>query len=122
MARIMKKALLTILLLHAISSLKTIKAQTNDGPTEKFRYRATRVENPPIVDGDLSDPIWEKADVIDQMVQQEPNNGAPATEKTELRIVYDAEALYISAYCFDSDPAGVVRNTLGFRDDNVWSK
>src|SRR5690349_7208568 len=115
MARIMKKALLTILLLHNISSPEPIRAQTNDGPTEKYRYRATRVETPPLVDGDLSDVIWEKADVIDQMIQQEPNNGAPATEKTELRMVYDAEALYISAYCFDSEPSGVVRNTLSFR-------
>jgi hypothetical protein len=74
------------------------------------------------MDGDLSDSAWQKADVIDQFIQQEPNSGAPGTEKTEVRIVYDSEAVYLSAYCFDSDPKGVVRNTLRFRDDQVWSK
>jgi hypothetical protein len=106
----------------ALFAFLLLFAQANDGPTEKYRYRATRVETPPIVDGDLSDPAWMQAAVIDQMVQQEPNNGEPATEKTEVRLVYDSEAVYISAYCFDSEPSGVVRNTLNFRDDNIWSK
>lgn len=112
----------SILILLACFSAQSARAQDNNGPTEKYRYRATRVETPPAVDGDLSDSAWETADVIDQFIQQEPRVGAPASEKTEVRMVYDADAIYISAYVFDSDPQGVVRNTLRFRDDSVWSK
>jgi hypothetical protein len=74
------------------------------------------------VDGDLSDSVWERAGVINQFTQQEPDSGAPATEKTEVRLLQDSEALYIAAYCYDSDFEGVVRNTLRHRDDSVWSK
>src|SRR4030095_9258148 len=88
----------------------------------QYSYRITLADTPPAVDGDLSDPVWEKAEVISQFTQQEPNSGAESSEKTEVRLMYDSEALYIAAYCHDSNPTGVVRNTLNFRDDSVWSK
>ena len=103
-------------------SARPAKAQGIQEATEKYRYRATRVETPPTVDGDLSDPVWEKAEIIDQFIQQDPHTGAPSTEKTQVRLVYDSEALYISVYCYDSEPAGIVRNTLRFRDDSVYTK
>ncbi len=118
----MSKSLLAITILFAGLGVQPARGQGSPGATETYRYRALRVETPPTVDGDLSDSVWQKAEVISQFVQQEPRNGAPATEKTEIRLMYDSEALYLSAYCLESDPAGVVRNTLRFRDDSVWSK
>ena len=88
----------------------------------EYRYQATSVDTPPIVDGDLSDPVWEKAPVIDQFIQQVPDSGQPATERTEVRIVYDSNSLYIAAYLHYTDPTTVVRNVLRFRDDQVWAK
>ena len=88
----------------------------------EYRYQATSVDTPPIVDGDLSDPVWQKAPVIDQFIQQVPDSGQPATERTEVRIVYDSDALYIAAYLHYTDPTTVVRNVLRFRDDQVWAK
>ena len=114
--------LLALITLLISSATQATGAQDNPGQNEQYRYRVTFVETPPTVDGDLSDPAWEQADVIEQFTQLEPDSGAPATEKTEVRLVYDSEALYISAYCYDSDPAGIVQNTLRYRDDSVWSK
>ena len=88
----------------------------------EYRYQATSVDTPPIVDGDLSDPVWEKAPVIDQFIQMVPDSGEPATERTEVRIVYDSDSLYIAAYLHYTDPTAVVRNVLRFRDDQVWAK
>jgi hypothetical protein len=113
---------MSLITLIVIFSALPALAQSGQGQNDEYRYRATFVETPPVVDGDTSDGVWALAQVIDQFTQQEPASGAPATEKTEIRLVYDSEALYISAYCYDSDPAGVVRNVLRFRDDSVWSK
>src|SRR5688572_1948158 len=97
-------------------------AQGDHAATEQYRYKTARVENGPVVDGYLSDTVWENAEVIDQLIQQEPHAGTASTEKTDVRLIYDSEALYIGVYCYDSDPSGIRRNTLRFRDDSVWSK
>src|SRR5262245_20108707 len=88
--------------LLAIGSVQPAASQDFDGPNGRYRYRVALADTPPMVDGDLSDPAWEKADIIDQFIQQEPDSGAPSTEKTQVRMVYDSGALFISAYCFDS--------------------
>ena len=118
----LQHVLWVLLVLLASSSAQPARGQSSGGQNEQYRYRAVFVETPPTVDGDLSDPVWQQAEVIDQLIQQEPDFGAPPTEKTEVRLLYDSEALYISAYCYDSDPSGVVRNILRFRDDQVWTK
>jgi hypothetical protein len=70
--------------------------------------RAARVEEPPIVDGIVDEEIWSRAEVITGFVQAEPHEGEPATENTEVRILYDDTTLYVGAICFDSDPSGIV--------------
>ncbi len=112
----------TLIALLLGSNPLTVRAQENPGQNNEYRYPVTFVETPPTVDGDLSDPAWEQADVMGQFTQLEPDSGAPSTERTEVRLVYDSESLYISVYCYDSDPDGIVRNTLGYRDDDVYRK
>ena len=116
-------ALLSALAAVLISSAPGVLiAQDNSGQNEEYRYPVTFVETPPTVDGDLSDTAWEQAEVIGQFTQLEPDSGAPASERTQVRLVYDSEALYLSVYCYDSDPDGIVRNTLRYRDDDVYRK
>src|SRR5690606_14688740 len=62
---------------------------------DRFRVDAVRVEVGPEVDGVLDETVWETAPVITDFVQQEPDEGAPATERTEVRVVYDEQNLYI---------------------------
>ncbi|PYQ51264.1 MAG: hypothetical protein DMF78_13730 [Acidobacteria bacterium] len=79
---------------------------------------AVRLTQPVVVDGVLDEEVWEKAPPVTAFVQREPNEGAAATEKTEVRIAYDDEALYIGARMLDSKPAGIVAR-LGRRDASL---
>ena len=60
------------------------------------------------LDGLLDEPIWSKAVPAADFIQIDPDNGSPATERTEVRIAYDADALYIGVICYDSEPDAVI--------------
>jgi hypothetical protein len=81
---------------------------------------ATRIETSesPKLDGDLSDPAWQKASIIDKFYQLEPHPGEPGTERTLVRVLYDKNALYVSFYCYDSDPKNIPLGAKT-RDTNV---
>ena len=74
----------------------------------------------PVLDGRLDDPAWTLATPIDGLMQRDPHEGAPATERVEVRMLYDAEGLFIGARLFDSSPQGIIRR-LGRRDANTHS-
>ena len=73
---------------------------------------ALRVDTPPVVDGHMDDEIWQKAPVAGDFVQDDPIAGAPMTERTEFRILYDNEALYIGFWCYDSEPNKIFARSL----------
>jgi hypothetical protein len=58
----------------------------------------------PRIDGDLSDPVWQKAAPIDEFYQLEPMEGAPAAERTVVRVLYDENNLYFSVMAYDPAP------------------
>lgn len=64
---------------------------------------ATRVDHAPKLDGTLHDPIWQAAQPIRDFHQREPFEGRPATEPTEVRIVYTRRAVYFGIYCYSSE-------------------
>jgi hypothetical protein len=64
------------------------------------------------LDGVLSEDFWRLAEAIDDFRQQEPEEGSPATERTEVRVVLDNATLYVGVMAFDSDPQQVVRRIL----------
>lgn len=97
-------------------------SQRPDGEQEKYRYRAVAVESPPTLDGDLSDPAWEQAEVMDELIQQEPRFREPATERTVVRVVYDSTALYLGVDCYESNGSQRTANILSYRDDQVHQK
>lgn len=76
--------------------------------------RAMRISpmEAPVIDGDVSDPVWAKAEVIDNFIQKAPNPGQPATERTEVRILYDNDNLYIGFYNFDSNPSAIIATAM----------
>ncbi len=79
-----------------------------------------RTDTPPVIDGYVDDDVWKSAPVIDAFYQHEPDDGEPATERTELRVLYDDSALYVSFICYDSEPDKIVRR-LTRRDRRVPS-
>lgn len=62
----------------------------------------------PHIDGDLSDPIWQKAVPIDSFFQTEPREGAPASERTVVRVAYDDDNLYFAVSAYDQEPSRIV--------------
>ena len=72
------------------------------------RHAASRAGAEIRLDGDLSDPAWEKAGVINDFVQREPTEGAPPTHRTEARVLYDDAAIYVGVRAFDSEPGRIL--------------
>ena len=70
---------------------------------------AARVEAAPLLDGEvLSDPAWSGAPAVSQFWQATPDEGQPASERTEVRIAYTAEHLYLGVVCFDREPDRII--------------
>ena len=71
------------------------------------------------IDGHLNEEPWAKTQVIDDFTQQFPDEGQPTAERTEVRMLYDAEKLYIGFECSDSQPEKIVANEMR-RDGRLW--
>ncbi len=84
----------------------------NAGIRAQKRLVALRIAEPIAIDGALTEPAWARADVATDFYQQEPVEGALTTEPSEVRFLYDDEALYIGGMFHDSDPRGGITNEL----------
>jgi uncharacterized protein DUF5916 len=71
------------------------------------QIRAVRTASPPRIDGRIDDAEWALATVDDRFTQRFPNDGDAPSERTELRVLYDDEALYIAVRCWDRTPAAI---------------
>ena len=95
---------------------------------------ATYTESPISIDGSLTESAWATAQPATGFTQKDPSQGDPATEWTEVRVLYDDENIYISAYCHDRTPERIVvhditrdfewleeeEEDLGFQVVNNW--
>jgi hypothetical protein len=68
-------------------------------------FRAVRATTPPVIDGDLSDAVWQSAPELTGFTQRDPDEGQPAKGQTRVRIVYDDQAIYFAATMDDTAPA-----------------
>ena len=80
-------------------------------------FRLTGADERPVLDGRLDDPVWALARAAVQFRQFEPDPGEFATERTEARILYDGDALYVGMRMYDSSP-GQIRAQFVRRDDH----
>ncbi len=74
--------------------------------------RATRVPTRPTIDGVLDEPFWATIEPVSAFRQRTPVDGAEASERTEVRIGYDENALYFAMTMFDRDPSAIRRSIL----------
>jgi hypothetical protein len=70
--------------------------------------RAVRVPVQPVIDGLLDDSCWTLADPAAGFIQRDPDEGHDASERSEIRVVYDDEGLTFGCRFYDSDPSGIV--------------
>jgi hypothetical protein len=86
---------------------------------ERYSIPAVRVDESPKIDGVLDDAVWQKAAVIDDFTQQEPREGTPASERTEVRVMYDGRSLLIAVHAFDAQPSGIVATEMRRDSDRL---
>ncbi|MBU2098498.1 MAG: hypothetical protein KKD00_07025, partial [Gammaproteobacteria bacterium] len=101
--------------LNPSSGLAQDDSQNNITTTEiRPSMQATRLpEGAEIeLDGMLDEGVWALAQPITEFRQQEPVEGGVPSEPTEVRILFDDEALYIGAMLYDSDPDGILAYQL----------
>ena len=80
---------------------------------------AVRVSESPVIDGILDENIWVSAPVVSGFVQQEPSEGSLATEKTEVLVVYNDDALYLGVRAFESNLEGVISSEMRRDSDRI---
>ena len=66
--------------------------------------RAVRLTAPLRLDGVLDERVYDDVQALSDFIQQEPNEGVLATEKTEAWVLFDDDNIYVSARCWDSAP------------------
>jgi hypothetical protein len=80
----------------------------------------TATKEPIIVDGVLDEPIWSVAPKIGELIQRQPAEGRPATERTDVTILNDDDHLYIGVVAYDSETRRVIGTQMA-RDASLSS-
>jgi hypothetical protein len=62
----------------------------------------------PVIDGRVQEAAWTAVRPFTSFVQQEPQEGAPASERTEIRFLVDRHTLFVGVICFDSEPQNIL--------------
>jgi hypothetical protein len=106
--RLLLRCLVLVLLPPAV------QAQAN--PPQRPVVRALQLRGAISIDGRLNEADWGSPAPASDFRQHDPHEGQPATQRTEVRFAYDADALYIGARMYDSLGAAGVRSRLARRD------
>src|SRR5262245_34182505 len=102
--------------MHAFGLLLTAALLLQNSATPAS-LRAHRAESPPAIDGRLNDAVWLSSESAQTFRQIEPNEGEAATERTEVRVLYDDSSLYVGMRLYDREPNKIVTR-LSRRDDD----
>jgi hypothetical protein len=78
---------------------------------------ATLVAEPPNIDGKLDESVWQRAAFVTDFVQKEPNEGGTPSQRTEVTIAYDRDALYVGARMHVHAPAYAIQGVMTRHDD-----
>jgi hypothetical protein len=83
-------------------------AQGNPSPTVVTAGTLAAEGTPPVIDGRVDDPAWQDVAPHSTFTQQDPRLGEPATERTEVRLLFGRTHVYVSFVCFDEDPSRII--------------
>ncbi len=109
-----------LILAAALSSAPT-QAQSAAAVAEALtQVKAVRLQGVINVDGKLDEAAWPQAIPHTSFTQRDPNEGQPVSEETEVRVMYDDDAIYIGARLKDSQPKAI-KALLGRRDSDLAS-
>jgi uncharacterized protein DUF5916/cellulose/xylan binding protein with CBM9 domain len=92
----------TVLAVPALAQQRLTEAQFETIRLSKI-VTAVRVTEAINLDGRLDEPVWHQAAPATDFFQKLPNNGAPSSERTEVRFAYDDDNLYVGVMCFEPE-------------------
>ena len=110
-----RRLVLTASIALALQLASALHAIAHEGSTPAPAATARRAQETVSIDGRLSEEVWRREPMITELAQRSPDEGRPATERTEVFVAYDDDALYVGARLYDSRPDGIVRR-LARRD------
>ena len=87
-------------------------AQRNDADDSVRSAVVTEIDTEIVIDGSLEETPWRHAPTIGDLIQREPDAGAPPTERTEVTLLFDQDNLYIGVMCYDSEPERVLASEM----------
>ena len=90
---------------------------TRDG--DAVTVRASRIATPMKIDGRLDEAVYEQVSAITEYIQQDPDEGAPITERTESWVMFDDTNLYFTCRCWDERPERIVANDMRRDSSNL---
>src|SRR5688572_11025946 len=100
---VLRAVLTSMLLLSCVDVAGQTSAPSTAQETARRSIRIRRITEPIKIDGRLDERAWSEADVANDFRQQEPNEGSPASEETEILLLVDEKHLYIGVRASDSD-------------------
>jgi hypothetical protein len=103
----------------AAAQTPALSALVSRTASDEVTVRAVRLETSLVVDGRLDEAVYDAVSPLTDFIQQEPDEGQPATERTEAWIFFDGTNLYIAARCWDSHPEREVVNELRRDNGNI---
>ena len=112
------KFVLRLILPFFLSSAVFAQQQGGIAAAGKKRAVILRTTSEISVDGFLKESDWDRTPPIGEVIQREPREGIPATEKTDVRLLYDSENLYVGVYCYDSSPDQIIGTQMS-RDSDL---
>src|SRR6266511_1117127 len=111
----------TIVLLLVLGTIAGRALAQNIHPTTPLLARAVPLQGEIRIDGKLDEAIWQSAPPATGFRQNQPKEGEPATQRTEVRFVFDGAAIYVGARMYDDSGAAGVKTRLVRRDGDPSS-
>src|SRR5262245_16722262 len=108
----MKKILIILILTYLCTSGLAVSRPQTESQQPVLRAVRLNPDEKVTIDGQLDELVWQRAEPATDFKQSDPRNGEPATERTEIRIVFNRDNLYIGAQFYDSEPSGLLGNQM----------
>ncbi len=114
-----RRCLLVAAIMVVLGLTTSLGLAADTATREEKQFKALRVDAPITLDGQLDEAVWQQAEPAVEFIQQEPDTGQPASQRTEVRVVYTSRILYVGVMCFDQEPDKIIAKEMQ-RDASLW--
>ncbi len=112
-------AFIVLIIFAVFCQTSSLRAQAGEQNSVRSVQASKVTEDAVKIDGYLNEKIWQQAAIATGFTQRDPKDGSPATERTEVRVLYSNEAIYVGVRAIDSEP-GLISKEIARRD--VWAE